>query len=243
MTTRRLIAALLAIVGLAAAAAVIALSSRPNGLGVRPPAQRPELLLLTTLPIVFPDEFTLDSKASPVLAALQGRYRVVPISIADGNSLAGHKLLLMAQPQAQPAEVLVELDAWVRDGGRVLLLADPVLQWPSERPLGDLLRPPVAFADTGLLGHWGLKLAAPGQLGPESLTVDGRGIETVAPGDLAANSANCAVDPSRLIARCRVGKGLATVIADADFLDLDRTGSSKDENLALLLGELDRLDH
>jgi len=243
MTIRRLIAALLAVAVLTAAVTVFALSSRPHRLEPRRPAERPELLLLTTLPIVFPEDFTLDSKASPVLGALQGRYRVVPISIADRNSLAGHKLLLMAQPQAQPAEVLVELDAWVRGGGRVLLLADPVLQWPSERPLGDLLRPPVAFADTGLLGHWGLKLSAPKDLGPKSIALDHRKIEAVAPGELAANSANCAVDPSRLLARCRVGKGLATVIADADFLDVERTGSSRDENLALLLGELDRLDH
>ena len=72
----------------------------------------------------------------------------------------------MAQPQAQPAEALVELDAWVRRGGRVLLLADPALEWPSERPLGDLLRPPAAFADTGLLGHWGLTLTPPEARGP-----------------------------------------------------------------------------
>ena len=66
------------------------------------------------------------------------------------------RLLLMAHPLAQPAEALVDLDHWVRDGGRVLLLADPMLEWPSKRPLGDKLRPPPSFADTGLLAHWGL---------------------------------------------------------------------------------------
>ena len=48
----------------------------------------------------------------------------------------------MAHPLAQPAEDLVALDDWVRGGGRVLLLADPMLEWPSKRPLGDPLRPP-----------------------------------------------------------------------------------------------------
>jgi len=241
---RRALAAILAAAILAIAAMTFfSAAGRPVKFEPRPLAERPELLLLTTLPIVFPDEFTLDSERSPVLAALQDRYRVVPISIADRSSLASHRLLLMAQPQAQPAERLVELDAWVRGGGRVLLLADPVLQWPSKRPLGDLLRPPVAFADTGLLDHWGLELSAPEELGRQSIAVDRRKIETVAPGELAATSADCAVDPSRLLARCRVGKGFATIIADADFLDVPRTGPSNDQNLALLLGELDRLDH
>ena len=54
----------------------------------------------------------------------------------------------MVQPQAQPAAVLVELDQWVRGGGHVLLLADPALEWPSERPFGDPLRPPLAYPET-----------------------------------------------------------------------------------------------
>ena len=75
-------------------------------------------------------------------------------------------MLLAAQPRALPAEELVALDAWVRRGGRLLLLADPMLEWPSERPLGDRLRPPALFADTGLLQHWGLRLDAPDERGP-----------------------------------------------------------------------------
>ena len=45
--------------------------------------------------------------------------------------------MLLAHPMAQTADALVDLDRWVRGGGRVLLLADPRLEWPSERPLGD----------------------------------------------------------------------------------------------------------
>ena len=86
---------------------------------------------------------------------------MIPISVTDGAELAKGRLLLMAQPQAQTPENLVTLDSWVRAGGKALLLADPMLEWPSERPLGDPLRPPPMFADTGLLGHWGLRLDAP----------------------------------------------------------------------------------
>ncbi len=71
----------------------------------------------------------------------------------------------MAHPLAQPAEDLVALDNWVRGGGRVLLLADPMLEWPSKRPLGDPLRPPPMFMDTGSAAALGLRLDPPGERG------------------------------------------------------------------------------
>ena len=81
----------------------------------------------------------------------------------------------MAQPLGQAPEDLFALDNWVRSGGRMLLLADPLLEWPSERPLGDPLRPPPTFVDTGLLGHWGLRLDAADQRGPRRLQLGGQG--------------------------------------------------------------------
>jgi hypothetical protein len=204
-------------------------------------AQRPPLLLLTALPIVFPETFTLDGGEPAVLDALASRYQVIPISVADSVSLQGHRLLLMAQPQAQPAQVLVDLDAWVRGGGRVLVLADPALEWPSELALGDRGRPPMAFADTGLLGHWGLRLDAPDRRGPASFEIGGRVVEAASPGSLVATGGNCRVTANRVIARCRIGEGQASVIADADFLDVERRGG-KSGNLAALLSELERLE-
>ena len=104
---------------------------------------------------------------------------MVPIGTTDAASLKQGRLLLLAHPLAQPAEALVDLDRWVREGGGVLLLADPKLEWPSKRPLGDKLRPPPAFADTGLLEHWGLRLDAPDEAGPRQLQLGGRPILTV----------------------------------------------------------------
>ena len=206
-----------------------------RGPGWRPSSSKPQLLLLTSLPIVFPEGFTLKGPKSPVLERLEEEYRVFPISVADRQSLRGHKILLMAQPQAQPAAVLVQLDQWVRTGGHVLLLADPALEWPSERPFGDPLRPPPAYPDTGLLAHWGLRLYAPAGFGSKSLDVTGEHIRTAAPGELAATSGDCEVESGGLEARCRIGRGKAVVIADADFLDSDRFGAA---NLDLLMSEL-----
>lgn len=209
----------------------------------RPAGDRPELMLLTPLPIVFPERLTLEAAGSPVLEALQSRYRVVPISVTSAGELRDRKLLLMAQPQAQPAEALVELDAWVRRGGRVLLLADPALEWPSERPLGDRLRPPFAFADTGLLGHWGLRLKVPEARGSASRTVDGRNVRTLSPGTLAATGSRCAITSQGMIARCPLDRGEAVVIADSDFLNPETVeGSGADANFGLLLDELAGLE-
>lgn len=205
----------------------------------RPPAQRPSLLLLTSLPLVFGEHFSLQDTGSPALMALDTRYRVVPISVADATELRKGRLLLMAHPLAQPAEDLVALDQWVRSGGRVLLLADPMLEWPSSRPLGDPLRPPPMFMDTGLLAHWDLRLDAPDERGPEAEKLAGYDVLTVSPGSLYGG---CAINADRLVARCRIGKGAATVVADADLLDVQDLGRGAAHNLDAMLAELARLE-
>ena len=222
---------LLLVVGALALAAFA--FSRPRQ--VPATGQKRTLLLLTSLPLVFGEQFSLQESGSPALKALESRYRVLPISVTDGKDLSKARLLLMAQPLAQTAENLVALDSWVRRGGRVLLLADPMLEWPSERPLGDPLRPPAMFMDTGLLQHWGLSLQGPDRRGPQLRRLGGRDVLTVSPGSLEGA---CQIAADHVVAHCRVGQGRATIVADADLLDtrhLDDRGAS---NLDALLAEL-----
>jgi len=195
--------------------------------GPRPPTERPALALLTSLPLVFGETFALEGGGSAALARLEQRYRVLPIGVADAASLRGHKLLLMAHPRAQPAQVLVELDQWVRGGGHVLLLADPKLDWPSRLPLGDKLRAPPAFADTGLLAHWGVKLRAPDA---ESGETSGR---------LSSDGSGCTIEDDGLVARCRIGLGVARIVADADFINAEQQGA---DGLDLLMTQLADLE-
>ena len=227
-----LIAALL----IAGAAIAIAMANRPDE-----PAregERPALLLLTSLPLMFGEQFSIESAGSDALTALERHYRVLPISTTDPAELRRGGLLLMAQPPAQTAEDLVALDEWVGDGGRVLLLADPMLEWPSERPLGDPLRPPPMFADTGLLAHWGLRLDAPDERGPKMSRFGGREVLTASPGSL---NGECEISPDRVVARCTIGKGAATIIADADFLGVQHLDGPTQHNLHALIGELAQL--
>lgn len=220
---RQVTGAIGALLGLAALAAW-AIAGEQEKLGPRAPADRPNLALVTSLPLIFGERFGLEAGGSPALARLEERYNVLPVGVADAASLEGRRMLLMAHPRAQPAEALVELDQWVRNGGQLLLLADPKLDWPSERALGDRLRPPPAFADTGLLNHWGLELAAP------------RMDSQVTAGRLASHGP-CTIVDDGLVARCPIGGGKVTVIADADFLNAD-----DGEGLDLLIVELTRLE-
>jgi hypothetical protein len=230
----------IAAVSVAAAALVFAADRhRSPEIEPRPAAQRPTLLLLTSLPLVFGEQFSLQGGGSPALKALDTRYRVVPISVTEPADLGKGRLLLMAHPLAQPAEDLVALDQWVRNGGRVLLLADPMLEWPSSRPLGDPLRPPPMFMDTGLLGHWGLRLDAPDTRGVKAEKLGGYDVVTLSPGALFGA---CDISADRLLARCRIGKGVATIVADADLLDTQDLGTKAAHNLDGLLSELARLE-
>lgn len=239
---RRVLAAAAAAALLAAGGAYVAAREGRSEPPARAAAERPQLMLLTSLPLIFGESFGLEGGGSAALEALERRYRIVPISAAQASELRRGRLLLMAHPLAQPAEALVELDRWVRQGGHVLLLADPALDWESERPLGDALRPPPAFADTGLLAHWGLRLDAPDERGPRQLSLGGRPILTGSPGSLHGG---CAISGDRLVARCTIGKGKATIVADADFLNVRGPGAldgPTEDNLPALADELARLE-
>lgn len=208
---------LAALVAASAVLSGIALTSRQAA-----PVERPSLTLLTSLPLIFGEQFGLEAPDSDAMARIRQDFDVVPIALADEASLDGQRLLLMAHPRAQPAEVLVELDRWVREGGHVVLLADPRLEWDSLRPLGDRLRPPVDFADTGLLAHWGLRL----------------GTDEAGEGMLRATDAQCRASIDGLSATCQIGRGRADVIADADFMM--GVGADRARRLDLMMAKLSR---
>jgi len=236
---RRFAVAAAIVIAIAVALGVASGRHRSVALKPRSASQRPPLLLLTSLPLMFNEDFSLKGGGSPALARLRTRYGVVPISVTDPAELSKARLLLMAQPQAQTAENLVVLDDWVRRGGHLVLFADPLLEWPSKRLLGDSLRPPPVFADTGLLAHWGVRIEPPDRRGPAVRNLDGFDVLTVSPGVL---SGACAVTESGLAARCRIGSGEAIVIADADLLNVSALGAGARHNLDAVLAELAHLE-
>jgi len=97
MTRARLRALAAGLVLIVAGALAFAMLREP---AVPQPSSRPTLLLLTSLPILFGEDFSVESTGSPILSALQSRYRVQSISVTDRAELAKGRLLLMAQPLA-----------------------------------------------------------------------------------------------------------------------------------------------
>lgn len=183
------------------------------------PAQKPELLLMTGLPIVWGEGGAFDPASRPALAyqVLQQEFAVRPVDTLEPQSLAGARLLLLAQPRWLSPTELVALDAWVRGGGRVLILTDPRLAWPSELPVGDIRRPPPIGLLGPLLDHWGLALRPPQEEGIVTAVHEGRALAMEQPGRFAAANGGCRVAEPWL-ARCRIGAGEAVLVADADLV-------------------------
>ena len=201
-----------------ALAALLLLAAPASCREPQPAEAKPTLHLLTSLPLLFGEGFALDAERPAVTAYLERTYRLAPIDLP--SELPGGATLLAIQPRALPPGELVALDEWVRGGGRLVLLADAFLEWPCARPLGDRLRPPILFADTGLLGHWGLRLDSPDQRGPVAAGPP-IGATLVSPGTLVRTGGRCNVLAEGRYADCRLGRGRAIVVADADWLNVE----------------------
>ena len=225
----------------------------------KPDDPKPSLGLMTTLPLEWSEggveaDLAEDAQPHPAFARLSSSYDVQPLD--NVRDLAKRRMLLLAQPRAfSPAE-LVQLDSWVRKGGRTLILADPALQWGSLYPLGDKRRPLFTSMLSPLFTHWGLELVLP-IADAEPMAIRKIGdlrIRTQTPGEWLkigrGGSARCALSESGLVADCRIGKGRALLVADADLLDTVYwegrgmrvlTGGDEFGNLALVESLLARL--
>ena len=188
-----------------------------------PPSPRPELAVISALPLFWREgEAGFGARSdAPIITILRQRFDVRPLDSPLAGTMARAKALLVAQPRALSPAELVALDDWLRKGGRLLLLADPLLRWPSPLPLGDRRRPPSISMAAPLLHHWGMRLLAPAALGEERRILERGGLlTTMASSGFALEPwASCRLEEHGLIARCRIGRGQAVLIADADLID------------------------
>lgn len=163
----------------------------------------------------------LDDSAqlSPLLPALTVRFDTVRLDAIDAGSLKGIDVLMLAQPRGLSPAELVHIDRWVRSGGRVLILADPLLSWPADYPLGDRRNPPVTSLLTPLLGHWGLEFGRLAGEGGDVFIADGHRVDTTSTGRFRITGVGCTLSLDGRRADCTLGRGRAVVIADADMLN------------------------
>ncbi|MBL0923679.1 MAG: hypothetical protein IBJ12_04325 [Sphingomonadaceae bacterium] len=193
-------------------------------------AAKPVLGLMTTLPLEWSEggieaDLAQDAEPHPAYARLRDRYDIRPVDNFDKLSLRSTPILLLAQPRALGPAELVKLDKWVRDGGRILILADPALLWGSLYPLGDKRRPLFTSMLSPLFSHWGLELVLP-MTDDQDVVLrepDGMTVRTRTPGEWVPKPgvkiSLCVISDQGLTATCRVGKGRALLVADADLLD------------------------
>lgn len=200
-------------------AAAILWTSRPQP--IAPTRDRPGLAILTGLPLFWQEgEAGPQSRAdAPVIDLLRQRFTVHAIDSPSDPILARIDRLLIAQPRAMTPSELVAIDAWVREGGRALVLADPLLRWPSPLPVGDRRRPPPVTLLGPLLDHWGVTPRDSPSLDERRLIVDDGALMTVLSASTLSAPSHCASLAQGYGARCRIGRGEAVVIADADLID------------------------
>lgn len=189
-------------------------------------ADAPAVTMLTGLPLRW--------SASPGIAAMIAEgtnddpalARLVaagPVSLVD--SIVDHVpppggTLLIAHPRALAPQELVAIDAFVRGGARAVILADALSGWPARHPLGDPRNAPVTSLLTPLLDHWGVTLgAAPaGESKPLLVDVDGARLRLFSAGRLERLSPACRTYADSRAAQCRIGRGEAWLVGDADLL-------------------------
>ena len=187
------------------------------------PGARPKLAVISALPLFWKAEASgLPVPAdAPIIAVLRQRFDVRPVDSPLALEKGRVKALLLAQPRALSMDELIALDAWVRDGGIALVLADPQLRWPMDLPLGDRRRPPAVTSLAAIIEHWRVKLAPLRQDADERrhFLGDGRMLTVYAASGFKDAGPACRILGRGLVARCMVGRGSATIVADADLID------------------------
>ncbi|MFZ9395151.1 MAG: Gldg family protein [Erythrobacter sp.] len=228
----------------------------------RPEVQGP-LGLMSSLPIYWPDGADLqvaldaDTPLPWVRSSLEQRYRIVPLdtlapgagAAASADPLAGIERLLIAQPRGLSPADNVALDQWVRDGGRLLFVLDPMLAGQYAVPLGDPRHPVSVGLIPPVLIRWGLDMRysenqpfAPREVdyGAGTVPVLLGGELVMAEADPSASAedraarGDCRILENAIVAQCKVGKGRVTVLADAALLELPDPLDASEDQLAAL---------
>lgn len=237
---------LAALAGLAA----LLLWPRETGDGSEPTG-RVELGLMTGLPIYWADraDFAalLDENAELpwVRQVLERRYDLRPVDSFEAEEGEGSVLverLLIVQPRGISPAGNVALDDWVQDGGRLLYVIDPMLTGEYAAPLGDPRHPSVIGIVPPVLPRWGVTMEArdgEGSEVPTSLETPIGQLPVAIAGRLKPSEngvGSCTIAESGLMARCAVGEGQVTVLADAALFEA-RDGGEREANLILSLAD------
>lgn len=197
---------------------------------------------MTSLPIYWPADADIEQIASgeaPIphqRSILEWQWELVPLDTLSPipgltpdapmtDPLAGLEQIAIIQPRALTPQDNVALDDWVRAGGRVLLVLDPMLSGNYRFAVGDPRRPIDVALIPPVVERWGLTIAAREGQDPDLRKVlyeadqpDGPYILRSLAGEISeveGADPDCDFYAERIVAQCRVGEGLVTLAADA----------------------------
>lgn len=209
---------------------------------------KPQLGLMTSMPLYWPlgaDFGALASGEADVPAqrsAFEATHELVlldtlsPIAgltpdAPEVKPLAELEYLAVIQPRGLTPSDNVALDDWVREGGQLLLVLDPLLDGHYPLPLGDPRRPVEAALVPPVLGRWGLEMHFDEEQQSDLRAFDlpGSSIPVALSGELreiAGTGSDCQLMGGGTIAQCQLGEGRVTVLADAEVFKGDgQTGT------------------
>ena len=207
------------------------------------PAQRPcaspeevppAVGLMSSLPLYWPIDADFAALANGTAEAPWQRLAIercqtlVPLDTlspdaAGTDPLAGRARLAVIQPRGLSPADNVALDDWVRGGGRLLLVLDPMLTGDYDLALGDPRRPADMALIPPVVARWGLEVVFDEAQPPEREVRLG---DVAVPlslagevGEIAGSAAACEMLAEQVLARCRVGAGRVTLVTDAAMFE------------------------
>jgi hypothetical protein len=142
----------------------------------------------------------------------------------ETDPLAGLTRLAVIQPRGLSPADNVALDDWVRGGGRLLLLLDPALTGDYDLPLGDPRRPVESALIPPVVARWGMavRFDEAQEVEVRSAPLGAAVLPLVLAGEVTISdpaAARCTLYADGAAARCVVGRGRVTLIADAALFE------------------------
>lgn len=208
-----------------------------------PSEKGPRLGLMTSLPLYWPlgaDMEAIASGRAPVpwqRTMMERLFTLEPLDTLspmpglspdapETDPLAGLDRLAIIQPRGLSPADNVALDTWVRKGGRLLLVLDPMLTGEYDVPFGDPRRPVDAAVVPPVVARWGLAIRYDDTQSakPVDSAIGDKHLPLILSGEVSIAdpaAAECELDAGGSAARCRVGRGQVTLIADAAFVEGD----------------------
>ncbi len=248
--------------GLGAERTVRCAQTTPAAQGGAPPA----LGLMTSLPLTYPLDADFAAFARGEVErtwqgeALSQCYTAMPLDtlapiggLDPGapatNPLSGLSYVAVIQPRGLSPRDNVALDDWVRAGGKLLLVLDPMLTGEYDLPLGDPRRPGAVAFIPPVVERWGMTVIydEDQMFAPRQISVAGLEMQVLLAGNIAATGTStgtggdCVIEEQSPIQKCAIGEGSVTLVADAAiFEDQDLAGSGAEAIHALLAFAFDR---